>query len=227
LFPKKAPEISVVDIGGASRPAVAAGGDYYDYFTLPDGCIALIVGDVSGHGLGPALIMASVRAYLHALAQSDIRAEDVLTILNRLIASDTGPEDFVTLIYAKLDPELGTLDYVSAGHTTCYVVDGGDNLKASLESTGPPLGVVPDARFDKLNRVMLESGDVVLLLTDGIIEAECGTRDAFGHERAIETVRRHRDKKAGAIVDELLAEVDNYCELENQDDITSIVIKVG
>jgi sigma-B regulation protein RsbU (phosphoserine phosphatase) len=227
FFPKTAPELSVIDIGGASRPAVATGGDYFDYFTLPDGGIALIVGDVSGHGLGPALIMASVRAYLHALAQSETGAEDVLTILNRLIVDDTGTEDFVTLIYAKLDPETGFLDYVSAGHTTCYVLDHAGDIKASLESTGPPLGVVPDAGFDRIQQVALESGDIVLLLTDGIIEAECQTGDVFGPERAIEFVRRNRNKKSKLIVDELLAEVDNCCEEDTQDDITSIVIKVG
>ena len=228
LFPKTAPELSVIDIGGGSKPAVAAGGDYFDYFTLPDGSIALIVGDVSGHGLGPALIMASVRAYLHALAQSEIRAEDILTILNRLITDDTGPEDFVTLIYAKLDPETGILDYVSAGHTTCYVLDKNSDIKASLESTGPPLGIVRDATFSELKRVALESGDLVLLLTDGIIEAECQTSYVFGPEGAIEVVRRNRDKKSAVIVDELLGEADNFCEMEEtQDDITAIVIKVG
>ncbi|UCG51777.1 MAG: serine/threonine-protein phosphatase, partial [Candidatus Latescibacterota bacterium] len=148
-------------------------------------------------------------------------------ITNRLIAGATGDEDFVTLIFAQLDPTTRSLEYVSAGHTTCCVVDRNNAVKASLLSTGPPLGVLRDIRFDPPPSIKLDVGDLVLLLTDGIIEAERGDGQPFGMDNAIDSVRRNRDKSASEIVQALHAEVSDYCDVESQDDdITSIVIKV-
>ncbi|UCG51814.1 MAG: MASE1 domain-containing protein, partial [Candidatus Latescibacterota bacterium] len=110
LFPESAPKMNGYDIGGASKPAVATGGDYYDYFEMPGGSLGLVVGDVSGHGFGPALLMASVRAYLHSLVESGVDPREMLNITNRLIAGATGDEDIDTLIFAQLDPTTRSLE---------------------------------------------------------------------------------------------------------------------
>jgi PAS domain S-box-containing protein len=227
LFPESAPVIAGIEIGGASSPAVATGGDYFDYIAMRDGSIGIVVGDVSGHGFGPSLLMASVRGYLQALAQSGVDAREILDITNRLVESDTDDENFVTMIFSRLDPETRTLEYVSAGHTTCYVLDRDSNIKFELESTGPPLGVLPDVKFGTSNALQLEDGDVVLMLTDGVVEAECEGCPPFGHERALDILREHRDKPAAEIVDTLHKTVASYCDANCQDDVTSIVIKVG
>ncbi|MEJ2722206.1 MAG: SpoIIE family protein phosphatase, partial [bacterium] len=227
LFPESAPEIPGIDIGGASRPAVATGGDYFDYIGMPDGWLGIVIGDVCGHGLGPSLLMASVRGHLQALVQSGIEPREILNITNRLIESDTDDEKFVTMILSRLDPRTKSFEYVSAGHTTCYVLDRDNNVKRELESTGPPLGVLPDVSFENSDAVALEDGDVVLLLTDGVIEAECEDCPPFGVDRALDVVRRYREEKAIDIVAALHEAVADYCDMECQDDVTSIVIKVG
>ncbi|NIM19896.1 MAG: SpoIIE family protein phosphatase [Candidatus Latescibacteria bacterium] len=225
LFPNAAPTVAGIDIGGASRPAVATGGDYFDYLQMPDGKLVFVVGDASGHGFGPALLMASARAYIHALARSNLDIAEILRITNLLIANDTGAEDFVTLILARFDPETRSFEYASAGHTTCYLLDRENAVKATLESTGLPLGVLEDARFERTSTRILDPGDLIVLLTDGVIEAESSDGASFGVEHALAIVRTNRDKCAAEIVEALHTEVTKHCANVFQDDITAIVIK--
>jgi sigma-B regulation protein RsbU (phosphoserine phosphatase) len=226
LFPSHAPEAEGIDIGGATRPAVATGGDYFDYVELPDGDILLILGDVSGHGLGPALLMASVRAYVRALAESGVLAQDILTIVNRLVANDTEAGEFVTLIIARLDPATRLCDYASAGHTTGYVLDPAGRVKRSLESIVPPLAVLSDLSGCEMVSLSLEDGDVLILLTDGIIEAENSAGTPFGVERALDVAHRNRRLRASVIVDLLHKAVLEHSAGRIQDDISSIVVKI-
>ena len=116
LFPKAAPQSGVFDIAGASYPAEATGGDYFDYLSMADGCVGIVVADVTGHGVGPALLMAETRAYLRTLALNGTHAGDILTRANRVLAEDVDFERFVTVFLARLDPRSQSLDYSSAGH---------------------------------------------------------------------------------------------------------------
>jgi PAS domain S-box-containing protein len=226
LFPDAAPQIDGYDIAGATYPAVETGGDYFDYLVMPDGRLVALIGDVSGHGFGPALLMASTRAYLHALLLSNIEVPETLEIANRLISNDTAPEDFVTLILTKIDPRTRTLEYASAGHTTCHILDSNHNIKSTLDSTGTPLGVVPEANFGGASKFDLERGDTIVLMTDGVLEAECAGGEPFGERRALDTVRSNGDKSAAEIVksirDELLAQRQGT----QDDDVTVVVVKV-
>ena len=226
LFPDAAPDIDGYDIAGATYPAVATGGDYFDYMVMPDGRLVALIGDVSGHGFGPALLMASTRAYLHALLLSNTEVPETLEIVNRLIANDTAPEDFVTLILAKIDPAARTLEYASAGHTTCYILDSMNNVKSKLASTGTPLGVVPEANFGGAPIFDLERGDTIVLMTDGVIEAECVDGGPFGERRALETVSANSRKNAAEIVKSIRDELFAQCQSTQDDDITVVVIKV-
>src|SRR5437016_1868962 len=143
LFPKSAPQSEVFDIAGASYPAEATGGDYFDYVPMADGCLGVVVADVTGHGVGPALWMAETRAYLRTLAINATDVGEILTRANRVLAEDVDFERFVTLILAKLDPKSLTLVYTSAGHPTGYVIEPSGNVKALPRRTGVPLGLPP------------------------------------------------------------------------------------
>jgi PAS domain S-box-containing protein len=226
FFPAEAPAINGTEIAGASRAAVVTGGDYFDYVRMPDGSVLLVVADVSGHGFGPALLMASVRAYVRALAESGVDARDILSIVNRLVWSDTDVGDFVTLAIVRLDPVSKTCTYASAGHTTGYLLDGTGRVKQQLESVVPPLGVLPEVGSFELSAIEMSDGDLLLMLTDGIIEGEDCTGVPFGVRRALNTVRAHRGRPAHEIVENLLKAVAEHCAGRLQDDITSIVVKV-
>jgi len=227
LFPSSAPHIPGYDIAGASHPAEATGGDYYDHILMPDGTVAIVIADVSSHGFGPALVMAETRAYLRALMLTRTDVGEVLNLVNRALISDTNDDVFVTLLLARIDPATGELVYVSAGHPTGYVIDSAGQMKRELKSTSLPLGIEPAGVFTAAEPVQLAPGDLVVLLTDGVLEAARTDKTMFGIERTIETVRAHRDKPAAEIVDAMYRSVSDFCQQQcNVDDITAVVLKV-
>jgi len=191
LFPRAGPGVAGYDIGGASHPSDATGGDYFDYIPLCDGTLGIAIGDVSGHGLGPALLMASLRASLRSLAQVHADVGELLRLANRMVSEDAG-ERFVTLFLASLDPERHSLVYASAGHPPGYLLDGDGRARLRLDSTGMPLGVLPDSSFPVSGPVRLGPGEFVLLLTDGVVEARSPDDVPFGVGRALSLARVYR-----------------------------------
>ncbi len=237
LFPTGIPKIAGLDIavatfgfdiGGASYPAEAIGGDYYDFIPLPDGSLGIAIGDVSGHGVGPALLMAEARALLRAFAQTQADVSTILSMVNRVLVPDVEGDRFITLLLAKLEPCKDTLVYASAGHTSAYLIDASGDVKRSMPSTGFPLGILADAEFPSSAEIPLTAGDIVLLITDGIMEARAPDGTPFGLQRPLDIVRCYRDEPARAIVDHLYNAVRAFAQyLPQFDDITATVIKVN
>jgi len=226
LLPEYPPKVDGLDIAGSTRPAAATGGDYYDFMTAPDGSLLIAVADVAGHGLGPALLMASVQGHLRALGQTGLKPDRILQIMNELIREATDPTTFVTFLLARLDPQSRVLDYVSAGHPTGYVLDHRGDIRKELMSTGLLLGAFPDLRPEISQPLQLEAGDIVVFLTDGILEAECKEGSFLGVDCTLELIRRHRDKPASEIVRALFTEViQSGGDANLEDDITAVVIK--
>jgi serine phosphatase RsbU (regulator of sigma subunit) len=227
LFPAAAPELPGFDISGASLPAVATGGDYFDYIPLPGDCLGAVVGDVCGHGFGPALLMAEVRAYLRALALTRGDIGEMVALVNRALFFDTAVGDFATLLVARLDPHARTLVYTSAGHMTGFIFDRAGTVKQLLEGTSVPLGIEPDVTFPVAPPISLETGDLIFLLSDGLVEAGAPDASQFGTERALAIIREHQAKSAREIIEALYAAIRDFCHGQApQDDMTTIVIKV-
>jgi PAS domain S-box-containing protein len=227
LFPKSAPGCSGFDIAGASFPAEATGGDYYDYLPMLNDRLGIVVGDVTGHGVGPALLMAETRAYLRVLAGRREDVGEILTRANSILAEDVGSERYITLFLGRLDPKQRTLAYASAGHSAGYVLNGEGVIKATLRRTGVPLGIQPDTRYESRPDLQLESGDIVLLLTDGIEESAGAKDELFGIERTLAVVRRYREAPASQLVQHLYESVRAFSQnVPQTDDITAIVVKV-
>ena len=227
LFPKSAPQSEVFDIAGASYPAEATGGDYFDYLSMAGGCLGIVVADVTGHGVGPALLMAETRAYLRTLALNARDAGDILTRANRVLAEDVDFERFVTVILARLDPRSPSLNYASAGHPSGYVLDAAGQVKARLKRLGVPLGIQPDIDYAAGPVISLSAGDIVLLLTDGIEEAMSPENAFFGVDKILEVVRAHSGRTAGEIVEALYRAVRDFSQgLPQLDDLTVVVVKV-
>jgi serine phosphatase RsbU (regulator of sigma subunit) len=227
LFPVAPLPLPGFDIAGASHPAEATGGDYFDYVPMRDGCLGIVIGDVSGHGYGPALLMAQTRAYLRAFLLTHTDVREVIALVNRALADDAPEGRFTTLLFAKLDPIARSVCYHSAGHTTAYVMDVSGVVKSRLTSTGMPLGVSPDGEFEASPPIGLNRGDALVFLTDGIVEAQGASATQFGAERALEVVRTHRIRTAREIVAELFLAVQSFCGARAHfDDMTAVVVKV-
>jgi phosphoserine phosphatase RsbU/P len=227
LFPKCAPSINGFDIAGVTYPAEATGGDYFDYLPMMNGKVGVIVADVTGHGIGPALLMAETRAYLRTLAANRDDLGEILTSANRILAEDIGQERYVTLFLGKIDPAARSFCYASAGHPTGYLLAPDGKVKTLLKRTAVPLGINPNAKYTDEVQVPLESGDILLLLTDGIEEATGPDESFFGIERTLEVVRKNREKPPREILEGLYRAVREFSQDAPQlDDVTAIVIKV-
>ncbi len=194
---------------------------------MADGSVGVVVGDVTGHGFGPALVMASTRAYLRALAQTNTDVSAILALANRVLAADVADDRFVTLLLARLAVDGRRLVYSNAGHQAGYVFDALGLVKRQLGSTSVPLGVLADAEFPAGEAVRLAPGDLVVLLTDGIVEARAPDNTVFGVQRVSDLVRLYRKDSARQIVTNLYHAVRAFSQnMPQVDDITAVVIKV-
>ena len=229
LFPKSAPQLPGLDLAGASFPAAETGGDYFDFLNMPGGALGIVVADVSGHGMGPALIMAEARAYARIAAMNRSSPGEVLARANRALAEDLEESDrFVTMLLVRLEPATRRLVYANAGHPAGFVLDGSGAVKAELGRRSAPLGMLPETPFTDAPPIDLAPDDLVLLLTDGVEEATDPEGRQFGIERVLATVRSLRDRPAAQVVRALHAAVRNFSRgSTQQDDLTVVVIKVG
>ena len=173
LFPSISPQVPGFDIYGAAFVADVMGGDYYDFIPLPDGCLGIVIADVSGHGVDSALLMAETRAVLRATAQTTSEPSEILAVINRVLHGDTEAHRFATLLLVSLHAASGAVAYSSAGHTPGYLLDGRGSLKSELRATGLPLGLFADSAYETRSGLQLEAGDTLALLTDGV--TDCGT----------------------------------------------------
>jgi len=227
LFPKSAPAIDGFEIAGVTYPAEETGGDYFDYLPMMNGHLGVIVADVTGHGIGPALLMAETRAYLRTLAANREDLGDILTSANHILAEDVGDERYVTLFLGRIEPHARTFTYASAGHPTGYHLAAGGEIKTLLKRTSVPLGINRSAKFASAPPLSLQPGELILLLTDGIEESAGPDESFFGIERALSVVRQNRKKPAREILDALYRAVREFSQEAPQlDDVTAIIIKV-
>ncbi|MEN9546185.1 MAG: hypothetical protein RLZZ356_917 [Verrucomicrobiota bacterium] len=227
LFPKSSPQVAGFDIAGVSHAAEATGGDSFDYLPLPDGSWGVLVADVAGHGMGPALLMAETRFCLRMTARSVSSPAEILTQANRLLAEDLGGDRYVTVSLAAIHPETRILRHASAGHPATWVLDASGGIKASLRRTGKPLGRQGHVAYGENPAITLESGDLVLQLTDGIDEAMRADGTLFTVERVLGLIRGHRDLSAADLAERICSEARAFTQPEPQtDDFTVVIVRV-
>jgi PAS domain S-box-containing protein len=228
LYPREAPVMQGFDLGGAVLPAAGTAGDYFDFLPMPDGTLAVAVADVCGHGLASALIMAQTRAYLRPLTAAQTNPAAIFEQINRWLHEDlsTGRQ-YVTMVLLCLDRAADRLVYASAGHVPGCVIDRAGAMRTVLDSTGVPLGMFAESAYGAPTGVALQPGDIIVLLTDGVTEAEGADGRLFGVEGAIRTVREHRDEPARDIAQHVLDAARAFADGSPiSDDITIVICKV-
>ena len=222
-------EISVpgFDIAGAAYPADKIGGDYFDFIPMPNGCIAIAVGDVIGHGIGAALIMAEMRAYLRVFTKMDNDPAAILSKVNIELFADLQAEQFVTLILARLDPNECSLVYASAGHVPAYLLNRSGKVDYVMESTGLPLGFQKDYEIKNSEPIKLTPNDIAVFFTDGIMEAQSPDEEEFGFDRVLDLIKCKQQTSAHQIIETLYRGIRSFTTNNSQeDDITSVILKV-
>jgi len=225
LLPKALPEIPGYEVAAYYQPAREVGGDFYDFLTLEDGRLGLVVGDVTDKGVPAALVMATTRTMLRAAAQRLLSPGEVLQRVNDVLVQDIPPNMFVTCLYAILDPECGRVVYANAGHDLPYRRRAGRQGAAEeLRARGMPLGLMPGMGYEE-KEMVLQKGESVLFYSDGLVEAHDGRREMFGFPRLQGLVGAHRSG-GSSLISFLLAELARFTGdgWEQEDDITLVTL---
>lgn len=226
FLPDSLPEVAGYRVAAWWQPAEFVSGDYYDWFPLADGRLGLVVGDVCGHGIGPSLIMASVRAMLRVLAKTNCDPESMLSLLAKTVSDDLKDTQFVTLLIAALDPATNSLKFANAGHGPALLVERRRQSATRLESTQLPLGFPRLPTTAKPGDITLGPGDLLLLGTDGIVEARNADHELFGSQRLISLAMDSPQQTAQQLVAAISRAVAEFQGHANfADDATLVVVE--
>ena len=223
LLPQRPPEITGFEVAAESRPCYEVGGDSYDWIPLEAERIALVIADVAGKGTPASLLMASVHAFVHAIAGTATPAL-VIERLNRFLLARTQTSRFVTLFYAELDAATRRLVYVNAGHVPPYRVARDGTLSRLLEG-GPAPGLLAEASYD-VGELKLEPGELIAMVTDGVTEAMSPDEREFGDDGVCEVLRAIRGASAPAVLLGLVSAANAWAGGGGvSDDLTALVLK--
>jgi PAS domain S-box-containing protein len=226
LLPRAAPAVPGFDIAGACFPAESVAGDYFDYLDMGDGVLGLVIADAVGHGFASSLLMATTHARVRTLAETTADIGQIVGRANAAMCRETAAEHYVTLFLGQLRLREPAFCWVNAGHPPGYMLDAEGSVKAVLEAQAAPLGVRDDTEFPTGGPIRLAAGDLILLVTDGVLEAFSEEGERFGGERALGVVRAGRGKPARELIQDLYGAVVAFSARHAlADDATIVVVK--
>jgi sigma-B regulation protein RsbU (phosphoserine phosphatase) len=225
LFPHKTPHLQTLEYSAQCRQAGPVGGDYYDFLDLGPGRLGLVLADVSGKGVAAALLMANLQASLRSRgAQAWDDLAGVIRSVNELFCESTERERYATLFFGCYDDSTRTLRYVNCGHYPPVVVRAGEGL-ARLDSTATVLGLFDSVEV-AVGHVELETGDLLAIFSDGVIEARGRDGEEFGEERLVRLLRRNQGRETSEIPAALSDSLLSYAAFGQEDDLTLVVARV-
>jgi serine phosphatase RsbU (regulator of sigma subunit)/catechol 2,3-dioxygenase-like lactoylglutathione lyase family enzyme len=219
LLPQRLPSIPTLDCAGICVQARAVGGDYFDFLELGRNRVAIIVSDIAGKGIAASLLMATLRSQCAWAAD---HPEQALALVNRMLFENTQPQAYATLFYAEYDTTSGRLRYANCGHLPGLLLH--EEKVERLQSANTVVG-----RFERWECTMSETpvndGDVLVLYTDGVVEAFDRTGEEFGESRLIDALYKNRNLSAHLLAQIIVDQVTSYSGTEQYDDITIVVAK--
>ncbi|MGB9180504.1 MAG: SpoIIE family protein phosphatase [Pyrinomonadaceae bacterium] len=222
--PTAPPVVKGYELQGISFPCYEIGGDYYDFIEREDGRLVIALGDVSGKGTAAALLMSSLHAAVHAQSSAHNSIVETISAVNRYLADNIPSNRFVTLFYAELDPRTGALTFLNAGHNPPLIVHGAGTVE-QLDSGGLPLGIKRDAPYRE-GRTHLQLGDVLVIYSDGVSEAQSPGGEEFGTTRLHQVVAQNLKASAAGIRDRIESALTKFAQgTPAADDITLVIVK--
>jgi sigma-B regulation protein RsbU (phosphoserine phosphatase) len=230
LLPQKTPKIEGLDIAGRSIYCDETGGDLYDFLEVccrSSDQIGIAVGDVSGHGISAALLMASVRAFLRSRVTQPGKASEIVTDVNGLLTSDTNDTgQFVTLFYVEIVPDDKTLTWVRAGHDPAFFYDPTADRCVELQGKGVALGIDENIGYQENRKTGLTKGQILLIGTDGLWETQNNSGEMFGKERVKALVRKNKHLSSEEIIKSIIDFLKVFRgSVKQEDDITLVTVK--
>ncbi len=228
LFPQRLPAMPGLDYCAECRPAREVGGDYYDFLELPGGRLGFAVGDISGKGIGAALMMANLEACLRGQAPSTRSLPELISRVNNLVYEASSANRYATFFYAEYDTQTRAIRYVNAGHNAPFVVrpSGADCDVFRWDVGGPVVGLLPEARYQQ-GCFELLPGDLILLYTDGVSESMNTQEEEWGEEALIACAKTCCGLSAREVLDQLMSAAIAFAAGAPQhDDMTLVVLRV-
>jgi len=230
LLPSDMPEIKDLDITGHSTYCDETGGDYFDFLKIagqPDTTAAIAVGDVVGHGVAAAMLMATARGILRSRCRTPGTLADLLTHLNTLLVEDTGDDRFMTMLLMTVDAKRKVMCWATAGHEPPIVYDPATDLFSEINGSGMSLGVVKGVVYEEQLFTDVQPGQVMVAFTDGLWEAFNPDGEMFGKDRVRNLVRRFANLSAAGISEQINAELSRFLGVKNpDDDLTYVIVKI-
>jgi serine phosphatase RsbU (regulator of sigma subunit)/pSer/pThr/pTyr-binding forkhead associated (FHA) protein len=224
LLPLADPHVAGLEVSGRSVPCRSVGGDYYDYLSLPGGRIGVIVADVAGKGMSAALLMSSMQARVQVLSEETDKLAVLVTRLNRSINSAVPDNRFITFFMTVIDPATGEFEYVNAGHNAPYVARATGEVE-TLTAGGPVLGILKSIEYQSATGRLLP-GDMLLLYSDGVSEAQNEQEEEFGEPALEAMLPELRVLSAAEALDVLKQRLLAFMgKAAATDDITAVVVK--
>jgi len=230
LLPTKPPSVRNLDIAGHSTYCDETGGDYYDFLIVdaasPDSVI-IALGDVMGHGIAAALVMAGTRAVLRDRAGDSGSIAAIMTRLNQMLAADLAGTRFMTMHLALVDTKNFTYRWASAGHDAAIMYDPAADNFEEHEQSGFPLGIMQDSEYEEYSYQPLRPGQIIVVGTDGIWEMPNADGDMFGKDRLRDIIRRTAHLTAAGIVEAIIDDLKQFRGARRpSDDVTLVVMKM-
>jgi sigma-B regulation protein RsbU (phosphoserine phosphatase) len=224
LLPRALPHSPHFELAAFTQPSRQVGGDYYDFFFLPDGCLGIVIADVSGKGLGAALLVSQIQAILKAEVRHQRIMARAIANTNAFVSEITAAEQFATMVYSEYNPTTRELTYTNAGHNQPMLVRG-DGRHERLDRGGLVLGVMPTVLYE-VATVKLHAGDTIFFFTDGLSDLESPAGVDFGEDRVLGLVIQHRGLTADALAREIVREATTFSAGDlGFDDLTMVVFR--
>jgi sigma-B regulation protein RsbU (phosphoserine phosphatase) len=225
LLPTKAPHVPGMDLAGFNLPCRTVGGDYFDFFQMSGSKIAIVVGDVAGKGMPAAMLMSSLQARLQILVETDENPASIVARLNKSISGNCPDNRFITFFLAIIDYATGGIRYCNAGHNPPLMVRA-HGLTERLEGGGIILGILPIAQYTE-HRTVIQSGDTLVLFSDGVSEAmPNGSDEEFGEMRISMAILNRASQSSARLIDGVIEDLQVWCAgTPYADDVTLLIVK--
>ena len=226
VFPKQMPEVEGYDIAAWNRPADETGGDVYDAVSLDTSRSLLLLGDATGHGIGPALSVTQMRSMIRMAIRFDASLDDIVKHLNNQLAVDLSTSRFITAIVGILDGETNRFEYHAPGQGPLLFFHYNDKSHDTLDASTVPLGILENAPLTPPKPFIFEAGDFLAVMSDGFFEYPNEQNELFGEDRVVQYLMEHRDDSAEKMVSGLVEEIAGFAQNAIQnDDMTIFILK--
>jgi phosphoserine phosphatase len=226
VFPKQMPDIEGYDIAAWNRPADETGGDVYDAVSLDPSRSLLLLGDATGHGIGPALSVTQMRSMIRMAIRFDASLDDIVKHLNNQLAADLSTSRFITAIVGILDSTTHKFEYHAPGQGPLLFFHYKDQSHDTLDASAVPLGILENAPLTPPEPFVFQAGDFLAVMSDGFFEYPDEQDELFGEDRVVNYLMEHRDDSAEKMVSGLVEEIAGFAQGAVQnDDMTIFILK--